>query len=64
MTPEQARMVLDVDRKATPGEIDDAYKRLMHTVHPDVCRAGGRPARKAGRACASPATRRGRPATR
>ena len=37
MTPEHARSLLGVGETATDAEIATAYRRLMQTVHPDVC---------------------------
>ncbi len=38
MTEEHARSLLGVEPNATGNEIADAYRRLMQTVHPDVCK--------------------------
>ena len=38
MTEEHARSLLGVDSNATGSEIANAYRRLMQTVHPDVCK--------------------------
>ena len=37
MTPEHARSLLGVSDTATDAEIATAYRRLMQTVHPDIC---------------------------
>ena len=38
MTEEHARSLLGVEPNATGSEIANAYRRLMQTVHPDVCK--------------------------
>ena len=38
MTREQARSLLGISDNATEKEITRAYRQLMATVHPDVCR--------------------------
>ena len=38
MTRDEASVVLGVTPQAEPAEVDSAYRRLMRTVHPDVCR--------------------------
>ena len=38
MTHEEARIVLGVPPNASKTEITEAYKRLMRTVHPDICK--------------------------
>ena len=38
MTEDHARSILGVSDHATDAEISSAYRRLMQTVHPDVCK--------------------------
>ena len=38
MNQEHARSLLGADQNATDTEITAAYRRLMQTVHPDVCK--------------------------
>ena len=38
MTEEHARRILGLNEGATDTEIAAAYRRLMQTVHPDVCK--------------------------
>ena len=50
MTRDEALLVLGVSSEAGSEEVDAAYRRLMRTVHPDVCRGpeAGRLSRQAG----------------
>ena len=50
MTRDEALVVLGVSPDVRPHEVDAAYRRLMRTVHPDVCRGpeAGRLSRQAG----------------
>ena len=49
MTRDEASVVLGVTPQAEPAEVDSAYRRLMRTVHPDICSGpeAGRLARQA-----------------
>ena len=38
MTEDHARSLLGVNQDASDSEIANAYRRLMQTVHPDVCK--------------------------
>ena len=50
MTRDEALVVFGVSSEAGSEEVDAAYRRLMRTVHPDVCRGpeAGRLSRQAG----------------
>ena len=49
MTRDEALVVLGVEPQAEAAEVDSAYRRLMRTVHPDICSGpeAGRLARQA-----------------
>ena len=37
MTRAEALVVLGISSQADESEVESAYRRLMRTVHPDVC---------------------------